>query len=128
LFLIFEIAALSSVVSTLEMEIIADSADFSSQSRTKQGTTTYEPQWRKALQSISSTASVTTLQCHVLAQLYYLLRADYPYLVRHRAVGVSICHQLGLHQNQTSPAMTALDSETRKKAFWSQYVLDKYDL
>jgi len=24
--------------------------------------------------------------------------------------------------------MTALDSETRKKVFWSQYVLDKYDL
>lgn len=63
----------------------------------------------------------------MLAQLYYLLRADYSHLVRHRAIGVSICHQLGLHQNQISQAMTALDSETRKKVFWSQYVLDKYD-
>ena len=61
----------------------------------------------------------------MLAQLYYLLRADYSHLSRHRAIAVSICHQLGLHQSQKSN-MTALEAETRKKTFWSQYVLDKY--
>ena len=125
LFLIFEIAALSSVVSMPQTTTPPPPCLYLLQSRIKQGTTTYEPQWRKALHSTSSTASVATLQCHVLAQLYYLLRADYSHLVRHRAIGVSICHQLGLHQNQKVHGVTALDSETRKKAFWSQYVLDK---
>lgn len=127
LFLIFEIAALSSVVKYAQTTIPSTSPFTYTllQSRIKQGTTSYEPQWRKALHSTSSTASVATLQCHVLAQLYYLLRADYSHLVHHRAIGVSICHQLGLHQNQKVQGVTALDSETRKKAFWSQYVLDK---
>lgn len=126
LFLIFEIAALSSVVSAHPPHSLTRLFKLTPRkSRIKQGTTSYEPQWRKALQSTSSTASVATLQCHVLAQLYYLLRADYSHLARHRAIAVSICHQLGLHQNQQSHSVGALEAETRKKAFWSQYVLDK---
>jgi hypothetical protein len=108
LFLIFEISALSSA------------------SRIKQTTTPYEAQWRKALQSISSTASISTIQCHVLAQLYYLLKADYSHLTRHRAISVAMCHQLGLHQGHKYRGLPVLESETRKKVFWSQYVLDKF--
>lgn len=108
LFLIFEISALSS------------------SSRSKQTTTSYEALWRKALQSTSATASLTTIQCHVLAQLYYLLKADYPHLSRHRAISVAMCHQLGLHQGHKYNGLPVLESETRKKVFWSQYVLDKF--
>lgn len=98
------------------------------QSRIKQGPTSYEAQWRKAIQSTSSLPSLPTLQCHVLAELHYLLKGDYSHLARHRAIAVSMCHQLGLHQNQKYLSITVLESETRKKTFWSQYVLDKYDL
>ena len=35
-------------------------------------------------------------------------------------------HQLGLHQSQKYYAIRPMDSEMRKKVFWSQYVLDRY--
>jgi hypothetical protein len=108
LFLIFDIAALSSV------------------SRTKYSTISYEPRWRKAIHSMSSTAFMPTLQCHVLAQLYYLLKADYSHCARHRAIAVSISHQMGLHHSQKYYKLNCLEVETRKKVFWCQYTLDKY--
>ena len=108
LFLIFEISALSS------------------SSRNKQATAPYEAQWRKALQSASSSATLATIQCHVLAQLYYLLKADYPHLTQHRAISVAMCHQLGLHQGHRYKGLPVLESESRKKVFWSQYVVDKF--
>jgi Fungal specific transcription factor domain len=108
LFLIFDIAALSSI------------------SRTKQSTTMYERQWRKAIHSSSSRPSISAIQCHVLAQLYYLLRADYTHAARHRAIAVSMCHQMGLHHSQKYHLLNYLELETRKKAFWCQYALDKY--
>ncbi len=108
LYLIFDIAAASSVVSD------------------RQSTTSYEPQWRKALQSISSTPSVPTLQCHLLAQLYYLLKADFGHCGHHRAIAVSTCHEMGLHHSQNYCSLTCLETETRKKVFWCQYTLDKY--
>ena len=107
LFLIFDISALSC-------------------ERIKQNSTTYEAQWRKALQSTSSTASLATIQCHVLAQIYYLLKADYPRLTQHRAIAVAMCHQMRLHQAHSYRGVDTLESETRKKVFWSQYVLDKF--
>ena len=107
LFLIFDISALSCA-------------------RIKQTSTAYEAQWRKALQSTSSTASLSTIQCHVLAQLYYLLKADYSRLTQHRAIAVAMCHQMRLHQGHSYTGIDALESETRKKVFWSQYVLDKF--
>jgi Fungal specific transcription factor domain len=107
LFLIFDIAALSSI------------------SRIKQSTTSYEAQWRKAIQSASTAVSISTLQCHVLAQLYYLLKADWSNASRHRAIAVSMCHQMGLHHSQKYYVMNNLELETRKKVFWCQYALDK---
>jgi Fungal specific transcription factor domain len=108
LFLIFDIAALSSTA------------------RVEHYTTSHESQWRKAMHSVSSTASISTLQCHVLAQLFYLLKADYIHGARHRAIAVSMCHQLGLHHSQKYYAMNCLDLETRKRVLWCQYALDKY--
>jgi len=107
LFLIFEIAALSSMT------------------QSHKSMPSYEGQWRKALYSTSSGASLPTLQCHVLAQLCYLLRADYTRLSRHRGVAVGMCHELGLHQGHKYHTLPPFEAETRKKVFWCQYVLDK---
>jgi len=109
-----------------QMYLIFDIAALSSMARSKQSaTTSYEVQWRKALHSTSSITSLSTLQCHLLAELHYLLKADYTRLARHRAIAVSMCHQLGLHQAQNYLSLPVFDAEMRKKVFWTQYVLDK---
>ncbi|KIW22549.1 uncharacterized protein PV07_12426 [Cladophialophora immunda] len=108
LFLIFEIAALSNI------------------STPKKNTPSYETQWRKALYSTSSNASLPTLQCHVLAQICYMLRADYTHLARHRGIAITMCHELELHQGHKYQSLSPLEAETRKKVFWCQYVLDKF--
>lgn len=108
LFLIFEIAA------------------HSCSSKARPNTTAYELQWRKALSATSSAPTLAILQCHVLAQLAYLLKADYPHLLRHRATAVSICHQLGLHQGHKFFPLPPFEAETRKRVFWCQYVIDKF--
>ena len=108
LFLIFEIAALSNTATPTKSH------------------TSYEAQWRKALYSTSSDASLVMLQCHVLAQICYMLRADYAHLARHRGIAIAMCHELGLHQGHRYHSLTTFEAESRKKAFWCQYVLDKY--
>ena len=108
LFLIFEIATLSDT------------------STPENRTLSYEAQWRKALYSTSSNASLATLQCHVLAQICYMLRSDYTHLSRHRGIAITMCHELGLHQDHKYHSLAPLEAESRKKVFWCQYVLDKY--
>ena len=111
-----------------QLYLVFDIAAVSSISRIKQSTTLYEPQWRKAIHLISLTPSVPTLQCHLLAQLYYLLKADYSHCVRHRAVAVSISHEMNLHHSQKYFWLNCLEIEMRKKVFWCQYTLDRYAL
>lgn len=108
LFLIFEISALSS------------------SHQTKTHTPSYENQWRRALFSTSAAPTLSVIQCQILAQLCYLLRADYTSLARHRGVAVGMCHELGLHQGHKYHALSTFEAETRKRIFWCQYVLDKY--
>ncbi|KAJ9614270.1 DNA-binding transcription factor cat8 [Cladophialophora chaetospira] len=108
LFLIFEISALSNI------------------STQKKSTPSYEAQWRKALYSTSSNASLPTLQCHILAQICYMMRGDYTHLARHRGIAITMCHELGLHQGHKYHSLTALEAESMKKVFWCQYVLDKF--
>jgi hypothetical protein len=107
LFLIFEIAALSNM------------------STAKKSIPSYEVQWRKAIYSTSSDASLATIQCHILAQICYSLRADYVHMARHRSIAITMCHELGLHQGHKYHSLSPLDSEARKRIFWCQYILDK---
>lgn len=53
-----------------------------------------------------------------------MTKADYSSLLRYRGLAVGICHQLRLHQSQKH-ITNVLVGETRKKAFWCQYVLDR---
>ncbi|RMZ89757.1 hypothetical protein DV736_g3021, partial [Chaetothyriales sp. CBS 134916] len=108
LFLIFEISALSAC------------------HEQKTNLPSYEGQWRKALFSTSSPPTISMIQTQVLAQLCYLLRADYTQLARHRGVAVGMCHELGLHQGHKYQNLSIFESETRKRVFWCQYVLDKF--
>ncbi|KAL9618733.1 MAG: hypothetical protein Q9160_006612 [Pyrenula sp. 1 TL-2023] len=85
----------------------------------------YESQWRKAMQTISSEVSLAALQCHVLAQIFFLVKGDHKRLARYRATATSICHQLGLHQSQKYYSVDLMECELRKRAFWAQYVLDR---
>ncbi|KAL9108220.1 MAG: hypothetical protein Q9227_006958 [Pyrenula ochraceoflavens] len=107
LYLIFDIAALSSI------------------SRGKPFASAYEPHWRKAMRTISSEVSLAALQCHILAQMFFLLKGDYMRLARYKATAVSICYQLGLHQSQKYYCLGPMECEMRKRAFWVQYVLDR---
>jgi hypothetical protein len=68
---------------------------------------------------------MSSLQCFVLGQIYCMTKGDYRTLLRYRALGVDICHQLSLHENLET-STNPLEDETRKKVFWSQYVLDRY--
>lgn len=100
----------------------------SRQSRTNQDPVFFEENWTAPLNYFSSETSITGLQCFILAQIYCMTKRDYRSLLRYRALAVDICHQLGLYQNEKDAAFNPLEGETRKKVFWCQYVLDRYDL
>ncbi|CAI7614107.1 unnamed protein product [Penicillium glandicola] len=108
-----------------QLNLIFGIAALSSMSRTNQDPAFFEENWSVSLDSFSSETSVSSLQCFVLGQIYCMTKGDYRTLLRYRAVGVDICHQLGMHENEESSG-NPLDDETRKKVFWSQYVLDRF--
>lgn len=56
-----------------------------------------------------------------------MTKGDYRSLLRYRALSVDICHQMGLYQSQENVASNPLEGETRKKVFWCQYVMDRYE-
>lgn len=99
----------------------------SRQSRTNQDPTFFEENWTASLNYFATETSVAGLQCFILAQIYCMTKRDYRSLLRYRALAVDICHQLGLYQNEKDAAFNPLEGETRKKVFWCQYVLDRYD-
>ena len=108
-----------------QLNLIFGIAALSSMSRTNQDPTFFEENWSATLDSFSSETSISSLQCFVLGQIYCMTKGDYRTLLRYRALGVDICHQLGMHENQESSG-NPLEDETYKKVFWSQYVLDRF--
>lgn len=74
---------------------------------------------------VSLNTSLPSLQCSILAQIYYILKGEYVAALRHRSRGVSICHSMGLHQCQALFGLNSLETEMRKRAFWCQYIIDK---
>lgn len=80
------------------------------------------------LDALADDISLPALQCYILGQIYYTIKADYKSLLRYRGIAVGMCHQLGLHQSQRRFSFSPLTSEMRKKVFWCQYVLDRYVL
>lgn len=108
-----------------QLNLIFGIAAISSMPRTNQDPTFFEQNWSATLDSLSSETSISSLQCFALGQIYCMTKGDYRTLLRYRSLGVDICHQLGLHEKEDSSG-NALEDETRKKVFWSQYVLDRF--
>lgn len=61
----------------------------------------------------------------VLAQMYFLIKGDYQSLIRYRALAVGAIQALGLDQSQGHLDLDLLTTETRKRVFWCQYILDR---
>ncbi|KAJ5771373.1 uncharacterized protein N7511_003424 [Penicillium nucicola] len=108
-----------------QLNLIFGIAALSSISRTNQDPTFFEENWSNTLDSFSGESSMSSLQCFVLGQIYCMTKGDYRTLLRYRALGVDICHQLSLHDNLET-SNNPLEDETCKKVFWSQYVLDRF--
>ncbi|KAH8698544.1 fungal-specific transcription factor domain-containing protein [Talaromyces proteolyticus] len=109
-----------------QLNLIFAIAAVSSKSRPTQNPVLFERNWYPALESLASDVSISTMQCLVLAQMYCLAKGDYQSLSRYRGLAVGMAHMLGLHQSQARFALDPLATETRKKVFWCQYVLDRF--
>ncbi|KAK3988315.1 hypothetical protein QBC44DRAFT_103551 [Cladorrhinum sp. PSN332] len=83
-----------------------------------------EQQWQRALEAILMDNTMVTLQCLLLALMYCTIRADYKRLQHYKGIAVGLSHRLGLHQSQKRFSFGVLTIETRKKVFWSLYLLD----
>ncbi|KAL8858248.1 MAG: hypothetical protein Q9178_005260 [Gyalolechia marmorata] len=84
----------------------------------------FERQWREALEAVDSESVLATLQCLVLAQLNCIAKADYSKLLHYTGMAVNLSHRLGLHQSQMQFCLDSLATETRKRVFWTLYVVD----
>ncbi|KAL8915048.1 MAG: hypothetical protein Q9171_000488 [Xanthocarpia ochracea] len=84
----------------------------------------FERQWREAVKAVDSESVLATLQCLVLAQLNCIAKADYSKLLHYTGMAVDLSRRLGLHQSQMQFCLDSLATETRKKVFWTLYVVD----
>lgn len=85
-----------------------------------------ERQWTEALDQLLLENTMSTLQCLLLALLYFSLTADYRRLQHYKSIAVGLSQRLGLHQSQKRFSFGALTLETRKKVFWTLYTVDWY--
>ena len=125
LHLVLGIAAISCEVSSFQMRKMFVSSRCISQSNALH-IANFESQWRPALEAIISQATLATLQCLVLAQIFCITKGDHINLLYYNGVAVKLSQRLGLHQSQKRFSLGALTRETRKKVFWSLYTLDWY--
>jgi len=106
LYLVFSIAALSSEHPDLQQITVC------------------ETHWQRSLDAILMDDTMITLQCLLLAMMYCTIRADYKRLQHYKGIAVGLSHRLGLHQSQKRFSFGVLTIETRKKVFWTLYMLD----
>ncbi|WEW56811.1 DNA-binding transcription factor cat8 [Emydomyces testavorans] len=109
-----------------QLNLILGIAAVSSTARIRQDPVIFEQNWVPKLEALSDDISLPALQCFVLAQMYYSVKSDYKALLRYRSLAVTICLQLGLHQDQKRFSFDSLSNETRKRVFWCQYSLDRF--
>ncbi|KNB18362.1 hypothetical protein FOXG_16043 [Fusarium oxysporum f. sp. lycopersici 4287] len=80
--------------------------------------------WQEALNAIAFDKGVLTLQCLVLAILCCIIRADDKQIAYYKHIAVNLSNDLGLHTNQGDIRLDTLTNETRKRIFWTLYMLD----
>lgn len=107
-----------------QLHLVYSIAGLSSESPDYRQLAACERQWTRALGALLSENSMNTLQCLILALLYYTMRGDHKRLQHYKSIAVGLSHRLGLHQSQRRFPFGALTLETRKKVFWTLYTLD----
>ncbi len=84
----------------------------------------FELQWKAAIDAILKENSMATLQALLLAQIFCIQQGDLQTLLTYKGLSMTLSARLGLHQSQKRFALGTLTSETRKKIFWTLYTVD----
>ena len=121
LYLIFGIAAISTEVGGN----FNPSTFRRSQSQSnKHDALSFERMWQRALDKITKDVSIPTLQCFLLAELYWIAKDDSERLRKCRIITAKLVRRLGLHQSQRRSSLGPLLTESRKRLFWVTFTLD----
>ena len=107
-----------------QLHLVFGIAALSSGTRSSDDLTSFQSQWRAALDAILKDNSMSTLQALVLAQIFCILQGDYTLLLTYKGLSTTLSARLGLHQSQKRFTLGTLTSETRKKVFWTLYTVD----
>ena len=83
-----------------------------------------EIQWQRHLSASILDDTIETLQALVLAVLFCTVRADFKRLQHFKGIAVALSYRLGLHNSQRRLSFGPLIIETRKRVFWTLYLLD----
>ncbi|KAK6404297.1 DNA-binding transcription factor cat8, partial [Oleoguttula sp. CCFEE 5521] len=107
-----------------QLNLVFGVAALSSGTRASEDLSSFESQWKSALDTIINENCMATLQALILAQLYAIQLGDLTRLLTYKGLATSLSARLGLHQSQKRFALGTLTCETRKKVFWSLYTVD----
>ncbi|OQO06744.1 hypothetical protein B0A48_08532 [Cryoendolithus antarcticus] len=107
-----------------QLNLVFGVASLSSGTRASEDLSSFESQWKSALDNIITENCMATLQALILAQLYAVQLGDLTRLLTYKGLATSLSARLGLHQSQKRFALGTLTCETRKKVFWSLYTVD----
>lgn len=121
------VAEPESVVDKAELahlNLVFGIASLSSGTRSSEDLTSFETQWKAALEVINTENTMPTLQALLLAQIFCIQQGDFTRLLSYKGIATTLCARLGLHQSQKRFALGTLTCETRKKVFWTLYTVD----
>jgi hypothetical protein len=107
-----------------QLHLVFGIAALSSGTRSSDDLTSFESQWKAAIDAILKDTSMSTLQALVLAQIFCIQQGDYTGLLTYKGLSTTLSARLGLHQSQKRFTLGTLTCETRKKVFWTLYTLD----
>ncbi|SCO12716.1 uncharacterized protein FFB20_15276 [Fusarium fujikuroi] len=107
-----------------QIYLIADIAGLSCQAPDLQQHSICKKKWQEALNEIAFDKGILTLQCLMLAILCCIIRADNKQIAYYKHIAVNLSNDLGLHTSQGDIRLDTLTNETRKRIFWTLYMLD----
>lgn len=107
-----------------QLNLVFGIAALSSGTRSSEDLTSFEVQWKAAIDAIIKENSMATLQALVLAQIFCLQQGDYTSVLTYKGLSTSLSARLGLQQSQNQFHLGTLTRETRKKVFWTLYTVD----
>ncbi|KAK5116983.1 hypothetical protein LTR62_006704 [Meristemomyces frigidus] len=109
-----------------QLNLVFGIAALSNGTRASDDLSSFEGQWRAAIDAILNENTMGTLQALILAQIFCVQKGDLTRLLSYKGLSLSLSARLGLHQSQKRFALGTLTSETRKKVFWTLYTVDSF--